>query len=96
MPHKKRISRKLKKPCNKKYNCNLCEQTFHTIEDFNVHQTLCQTTITPINITATFSCQLCSSRFNDQLQFFGHLKNHYEPQTSQANQSTTNVYEDFF
>lgn len=29
-----------------------------------------------------FACQLCSDSFDDQLQFFNHLKTHYEPSIS--------------
>lgn len=81
LPHKKRISRKLKKNVtpNKKVNkCNLCEETFNTTEEFAQHQSLCQTTITPVSSSA-FACQLCTASFADQLSFFGHLKAHYEP-----------------
>lgn len=81
LPHKKRISRKLKKntSTSKKINkCNLCEQTFSTPEEFTQHQELCETTITPIH-ASPFACQLCSASFSDQLSFFGHLKAHYEP-----------------
>lgn len=81
LPHKKRISRKLKKSCSsarKMNKCNLCEQTFSTMEEYTRHQALCQTTITPINPT-TFSCQICTCTFTEQLEFFGHLKSHYEP-----------------
>lgn len=82
LPHKKRISRKLKKGCSatkKNYKCNLCEQTFSTMDEFTQHQTLCQTTITPIIHPTVFSCQICNASFNEQLDFFGHLKSHYEP-----------------
>lgn len=81
LPHKKRISRKLKKSVTttrKLTKCNLCDQTFSTPEEFTQHQSLCQTTITPVNSSA-FSCQLCNATFGDQLTFFGHLKSHYEP-----------------
>ncbi|KAF5283230.1 hypothetical protein FQA39_LY17377 [Lamprigera yunnana] len=80
LPHKKRISRKLKKTCGtlqKVHKCNLCEQTFSS-EEFVQHQTMCHTTITPIN-PSLFSCQLCQSDFQHQLTFFEHLKSHYEP-----------------
>lgn len=80
LPHKKRISRKLKKTCGslrKLHKCALCEQTF-TTEDFVQHQSICHTTITPVNPTL-FSCQLCQSNFQNQLSFFEHLKSHYEP-----------------
>ena len=81
LPHKKRISRKLKKSIatlRKVYKCNLCEQVFNSNENFSTHQSLCQTTITPIHQTI-FSCQLCSANFCNQLKFFEHLKSHYEP-----------------
>ncbi|XP_071055908.1 zinc finger protein 485-like isoform X2 [Onthophagus taurus] len=81
LPHKKRLSRKLKKTNNalkKYYKCNLCEQVFHNNEDYTTHQSLCQTTITPIN-QVLFTCQICSANFQDQLRFFEHLKVHYEP-----------------
>lgn len=89
LPHKKRISRKLKKSCSsaRKVNkCNLCEQTFSTMEEYTRHQSLCQTTITPINPN-TFSCQICNSAFTEQLQFFEHLKSHYEPPSQAQDES---------
>lgn len=81
LPHKKRISRKLKKTIpiiRKVYKCNLCEQIFSNSEEFGTHQSLCQTTITPIH-QAAFVCQICNGSFQDQLRFFEHLKAHYEP-----------------
>ena len=78
LPHKKRISRKLKKQNPVKIQCNLCEQTFTSNDDFAQHEILCQTTITPVHNTA-FSCQICNASFQDQLRFFEHLKSHYEP-----------------
>lgn len=81
LPHKKRISRKLKKSSQnlrKVYKCNLCEQIFNNSEEFTTHQGLCQTTITPIH-QAAFVCQICNGSFQDQLRFFEHLKFHYEP-----------------
>lgn len=89
LPHKKRISRKLKTKQNPiKIQCNLCEQTFTSNDDFAQHEILCQTTITPVHNPA-FSCQICNANFQDQLRFFEHLKSHYEPNnqvpTSQSN-----------
>ncbi|KAJ8919241.1 hypothetical protein NQ315_003824 [Exocentrus adspersus] len=82
LPHKKRISRKLKKTTStsvRKIVCNLCEQTFNSNDDFAQHELLCQTTITPINQASVFSCQICNEPFQEQLRFFEHLKKHYEP-----------------
>lgn len=82
LPHKKRISRKLKKntvAAARKIVCNLCEQTFNSNDDFAQHELLCQTTITPINQASVFSCQICNEPFQEQLRFFEHLKKHYEP-----------------
>ncbi|CAG9864565.1 unnamed protein product [Phyllotreta striolata] len=83
LPHKKRISRKLKKtPAssnNKKIVCNLCEQSFNSNDEFAQHELLCQTTITPVNQANAFNCQLCNEPFTEQLKFFEHLKKHYEP-----------------
>ncbi|KAJ8939754.1 hypothetical protein NQ318_004167 [Aromia moschata] len=82
LPHKKRISRKLKKntaTTNRKIVCNLCEQTFNSNDEFAQHELLCQTTITPINQANVFSCQICNEPFQEQLRFFEHLKKHYEP-----------------
>lgn len=81
LPHKKRISRKLKKTTQttrKVYKCTLCEHLFNNSEEFGTHQTLCQTTITPIH-QAAFVCQICNGSYQDQLRFFEHLKSHYEP-----------------
>lgn len=92
LPHKKRISRKLKKnvSINKKLcKCNLCEQSFSTPEEFTEHQSLCETTITPVS-SSSFACQLCTASFSDQLTFFGHLKVHYEP-INESNCEETSV-----
>lgn len=71
LPHKKRISRKLKKnsaTSNKKIVCNLCEQTFNSNDEFAQHELLCQTTITPVNPANTFACQICNEPFQEQLK----------------------------
>ncbi|KAJ8975024.1 hypothetical protein NQ317_012464 [Molorchus minor] len=71
LPHKKRISRKLKKtsvPAVRKIMCNLCEQTFNSNDEFAQHELLCQTTITPINQANVFSCQICNEPFQEQLR----------------------------
>ncbi|KAK9870940.1 hypothetical protein WA026_009899 [Henosepilachna vigintioctopunctata] len=83
LPHKKRITKKLKRnsTSNKKFKCNLCDQVFPSSDDFAQHELLCQTTITPVN-TNMFNCQLCNASLTDQLQFFEHLKSHYEPPTN--------------
>ncbi|XP_018330197.1 zinc finger protein 808 [Agrilus planipennis] len=90
LPHKKRISRKLKKAPpsgkNKAQKCTLCEQIFPNNEELLTHQTICQTTITPVP-SHLFNCQLCSATFYNQLSFFEHLKAHYEP--TQNNQLVT-------
>ncbi|XP_056647956.1 zinc finger protein 568-like isoform X2 [Diorhabda carinulata] len=82
LPHKKRISRKLKKnsvTSVKKIICNLCEQSFSSNDEFAQHEMLCQTTITPVNPANAFNCQICNEPFTEQLKFFEHLKKHYEP-----------------
>ncbi|KAF2904760.1 hypothetical protein ILUMI_01411 [Ignelater luminosus] len=95
LPHKKRISRKLKKTCptvRRMHKCSLCEQTFSP-EEFAQHQQLCRTTITPVN-PSLFSCQLCQAGFQDQLSFFEHLKTHYEPSVQVQIQPATTIEED--
>ncbi|CAG9832284.1 unnamed protein product [Diabrotica balteata] len=82
LPHKKRISRKLKKStvsAAKNIVCNLCEQSFSSSDEFAQHEILCQTTITPVNQVNAFNCQICNEPFTEQLKFFEHLKKHYEP-----------------
>ncbi|XP_028131481.1 zinc finger protein 26 isoform X2 [Diabrotica virgifera virgifera] len=82
LPHKKRISRKLKKStvsASKTIVCNLCEQSFSSNDEFAQHEILCQTTITPVNQVNAFNCQICNEPFTEQLKFFEHLKKHYEP-----------------
>lgn len=88
LPHKKRISRKLKKNVSttRKVNkCRLCDQIFSTPEELLDHQSVCETTVTPVS-SSQFLCQICNSSFADQLSFFGHLKSHYEP-INEANSS---------
>lgn len=87
LPHKKRISRKLRKNCppsRKVHKCNLCEQIFNSLDSFMEHRQLCETTITPIHVAVSFTCVLCSAVFTDQLTFFRHLKMHYEPTEEQV------------
>lgn len=88
LPHKKRITKKLKRTStsNKKIKCNLCEQFFASSDEFAQHELLCQTTITPIS-SNLFNCQICNASLTDQLQFFEHLKAHYEPSATITNVS---------
>lgn len=79
LPHKKRISRKLKKTCNvskKGYKCNICEQVFNTTDELSSHSNCHNLNISTLSV---FSCQICNSIYKDQLSFFEHLKGHYEP-----------------
>lgn len=86
LPHKKRISKKLnnKRGGGEKTNimsrkvlhsCNICDQVFPSFEDYNNHKSTCSTPM----LANIFSCQLCNSDFATQLDFFSHLKAHYEP-----------------
>ncbi|KAF7272242.1 hypothetical protein GWI33_014954 [Rhynchophorus ferrugineus] len=80
LPHKKRISRKLRKNSavnTKKYVCSFCNENFLHIDEFQEHEGSCQEAKIPVPLP--FSCQLCNTPFADQLKFFEHLKKHYEP-----------------
>ncbi|XP_030745689.1 zinc finger protein 271-like [Sitophilus oryzae] len=80
LPHKKRISRKLRKNSAvnlKKYACSFCTQTFTDTDEYQEHEGSCQAAKLPE--VSPFSCQLCNTPFADQLKFFEHLKKHYEP-----------------
>ncbi|XP_060530302.1 zinc finger protein 471-like [Cylas formicarius] len=81
LPHKKRISRKLRKNSTlsvKKFVCNSCDQTFSNDDECAEHEAACQTARAS-SVASPFSCQLCNTSFQDQLKFFEHLKKHYEP-----------------
>lgn len=83
LPHKKRITKKLKRGCatQKKFKCSTCDEVFTNHDEFEQHEEAC-----PNNSVQSqnnpFSCQLCKTGFADQLQFFEHLKSHYEPSAS--------------
>ncbi|XP_066253984.1 zinc finger protein 354A [Euwallacea similis] len=80
LPHKKRISRKLRKnsvPTTKKYSCSFCTESFASNDEYQEHEGSCSAAKVPINLP--FACQLCTAAFADQLKFFEHLKKHYEP-----------------
>ncbi|XP_017783248.1 PREDICTED: zinc finger protein 1 homolog isoform X1 [Nicrophorus vespilloides] len=85
LPHKKRISRKLKKRMQK---CNFCDQLVN-VDEFADHQVECEATITPI--PNMFSCQICKANFSEQLEFFEHLKVHYEPTEKHESQVVTSA-----
>ncbi|XP_050300052.1 zinc finger protein 846-like [Anthonomus grandis grandis] len=81
LPHKKRISRKLRKnstsAAKQKYTCTFCSETFTNNDEYQQHEGTCNAAKVPTN--SPFSCQLCNTPFGDQLKFFEHLKKHYEP-----------------
>lgn len=85
LPHKKRISRKLKKNCpvsRKAHKCTVCDQVLNSTEELATHSA-CHS----INVVVQpnpFSCQICGILCNDQLTFFEHLKTHYEPSLATA------------
>uniref|UniRef100_A0A182QYF2 C2H2-type domain-containing protein n=1 Tax=Anopheles farauti TaxID=69004 RepID=A0A182QYF2_9DIPT len=57
----------------------------NVINSNNIQQKLLQPSL------ATFSCQLCGKQVQDQLLFFTHLKEHYEPTNAGNNSSTDGV-----
>ncbi|KAL1489536.1 hypothetical protein ABEB36_013490 [Hypothenemus hampei] len=79
LPHKKRISRKLRKTStsSKRFTCSFCNEEFAHSEEYQEHEGTCSAAKMPLS--SPFSCQLCNTPFADQLKFFEHLKKHYEP-----------------
>ncbi|KAF4523269.1 hypothetical protein B566_EDAN006892 [Ephemera danica] len=78
LPHKKRISRKLKTPRkspgqDKILKCTKCPETFQTQAALLAHKQI-HTVKKPL-----FNCEICGKNFVNQLKFFEHLKSHYEP-----------------
>ncbi|XP_074108950.1 uncharacterized protein LOC141533791 isoform X1 [Cotesia typhae] len=69
LPHKKRIARKLKQQNKTNLKRNSGKNNQDVIVYNNANEGLSQ----------SFKCELCNSKFNTQLKFFEHLKNHYEP-----------------
>uniref|UniRef100_A0A8D8CMY4 Zinc finger protein 271 n=1 Tax=Culex pipiens TaxID=7175 RepID=A0A8D8CMY4_CULPI len=83
LPHKKRLSKKLGDAPPK----GAAEQFHRDSVIANDHHNQDKTSQPIPNEAATpkkkaFACQLCSDSFDDQLQFFTHLKGHYEPVTA--------------
>ena len=80
LPHKKRIPRKLKQPHHKSklhvkwYKCNQCSETFASQQGLAQHRLSHSSPSSRI-----FVCELCHQSFNEQMEFFNHLKLHYEP-----------------
>lgn len=93
LPHKKRISRKLKKNLNisrKGHKCNVCELIFNSHEELLNHSTCHDATL----VVQQFSCQICNAICKDQLVFFEHLKTHYEPNMGTSIKETPIVKEE--
>ncbi|XP_020292029.1 zinc finger protein 607-like isoform X2 [Pseudomyrmex gracilis] len=85
LPHKKRISRKLKQPQTKK-NATRKDNSKSSQENSTEFNNEVQANV--------FKCQICSSKFSSQLKFFEHLKVHYEPvkqETRIAQATNTNI-----
>ncbi|CRK99938.1 CLUMA_CG013237, isoform A [Clunio marinus] len=72
LPHKKRIAKKLNQP-------------FSNTEQFSIIMPTEEPSVRnmqapPVSLEQHFDCNLCGAAFADQLEFFMHLKQHYEPQ----------------
>lgn len=74
LPHKKRLAKKLGDP----KSTNPPDQFLRNSVISSEHQSLSNTCIAKEPLKQ-FACQLCSVSFDDQLEFFTHLKGHYEP-----------------
>nr|XP_029711129.1 uncharacterized protein LOC109420029 isoform X2 [Aedes albopictus] len=81
LPHKKRLAKKLGDP----KSTNPADPQFlrNTVIS-NDHQNVPDRCIGK-ETSKQFACQLCSVSFEDQLDFFTHLKGHYEPPTESPN-----------
>ena len=88
LPHKKRIPKKLKttKKNVRVVKCSKCNEQFNSQQQLNQHKLSHHgNAISPPdkqmnnNSHKSFNCELCSKTFDNQLKFFEHLKNHYEP-----------------
>ncbi|KAH8334182.1 hypothetical protein KR059_007286 [Drosophila kikkawai] len=79
LPHKKRISRKLKG--NMDNNDLLVEH-----QQQHQHKELVQEDVPDVpGSSALYSCEICGYAVHTQLDFFAHLKQHYEPTEQQQN-----------
>nr|CAD7202759.1 unnamed protein product [Timema douglasi] len=86
LPHKKRISRKLKNLkkasspsrsiLNKCLKCNKCGEQFVNQAALTSHRL---THLPSAAKKPSFNCELCGKAIANQLKFFEHLKSHYEP-----------------
>lgn len=74
MPHKKRISRKLKI-----HHCDSELQLNVPIEDHKLPHV--DQLVVGGGSLQQFRCELCGHTTCSQLEFFAHLKQHYEPST---------------
>lgn len=90
LPHKKRLSKKLRNPRKpqtqpqlppksvhaKCFKCNKCGEQFPSQAAYAAHRVT-------HNVSSkkglTFSCEICGKSLPNQLKFFEHLKAHYEP-----------------
>ncbi|XP_058446392.1 uncharacterized protein LOC131427332 [Malaya genurostris] len=85
LPHKKRLSKKLIDTKNQadQFHRNSVISNDHQIDQNK--SSLHQAGSSVKETTKQFSCQLCGESFEDQLMFFTHLKNHYEPTVGNVN-----------
>ncbi|XP_026468916.1 uncharacterized protein LOC113372790 [Ctenocephalides felis] len=96
LPHKKRISKRLKSNIKPKANSNAKSQnvTFGSNgTSNNSSEGSTRAGRKPAgnskNSSNAFSCQLCGSRFEIQMEFYKHLKLHYEPPEEEQQQNQT-------
>ncbi|XP_051160589.1 zinc finger protein 260-like [Leptopilina boulardi] len=83
LPHKKRITRKLKQPGKKNHGKK--EMGNKIINEQPIIEQ--EIIVNDTQQIANFKCQLCTLRFSNQLKFFEHLKAHYEPLKKETSQS---------
>ncbi|XP_053693659.1 uncharacterized protein LOC128741703 [Sabethes cyaneus] len=85
LPHKKRLSKKLGDTKNteriQRHSVISNDHQMQELHSKDSSQEHVQNNLANIAKSKSFSCQLCSDSFEDQLLFFTHLKQHYEPIT---------------
>jgi len=76
LPHKKRIAKKLN---SNDFNNDEQHYTSMPMDDASMHRVMQQQQQPVMPAPLQFECNLCGMPFLDQLGFFMHLKDHYEP-----------------
>uniref|UniRef100_A0A8D8WP23 Zinc finger protein 544 n=1 Tax=Cacopsylla melanoneura TaxID=428564 RepID=A0A8D8WP23_9HEMI len=102
LPHKKRMAAANKlsedneaaepdSPGKTFYSCSKCGDLFTTLPELATHKKTAHTSKPKVPAKAaapSFLCQICQDSCSSQMEFFEHLKSHYEPVSTKAEEDT--------